>query len=114
MNLIRKAIRKKIKLIKGKKTKEKAKDIAMGTTIGATLGVVTAILAAPKSGKETRDDIKYKGMEIKEKVEETSVMFQQKFEDTMDKMKETKAKKFRSKVVANMVEESMAEEKPVE
>lgn len=38
---------------------------ALGALIGAAAGVVAGILTAPKSGKETRADIKAKAGEIK-------------------------------------------------
>jgi len=39
-------------------SKDKNKGIAIGAAIGAAAGIVTGILFAPKSGKETRQDIK--------------------------------------------------------
>lgn len=39
---------------------------ALGALIGAVAGVVTGILTAPKSGKETRADIKAKSAELKD------------------------------------------------
>ncbi len=38
--------------------KDNGKKIAIGTAIGLAAGYVTGILTAPKSGKETRQDIK--------------------------------------------------------
>lgn len=43
----------------------KGKKFGLGILIGAIAGVVTGILAAPKSGKETREDIKKKAHEVK-------------------------------------------------
>jgi len=37
----------------------------LGIIIGAIAGVVVGLLTAPKSGKETRDDIKNKAMDVK-------------------------------------------------
>ena len=37
----------------------------LGIIIGAIAGVVAGLLTAPKSGKETRDDIKNKAMDVK-------------------------------------------------
>lgn len=37
---------------------DNGKGIAIGAAIGAVAGVITGILFAPKSGKETREDIK--------------------------------------------------------
>jgi len=38
---------------------------ALGALFGAAAGLVTGILTAPKSGKETREDIKTKAKEVK-------------------------------------------------
>ncbi len=43
----------------------KGKKFGLGIIIGAVAGVVTGLLTAPKSGKETREDIKNKAGEIK-------------------------------------------------
>lgn len=40
---------------------------ALGALIGAAAGLVAGILTAPKSGKETRADIKAKATEVKGK-----------------------------------------------
>jgi gas vesicle protein len=39
---------------------------ALGAAIGAVAGVLAGILTAPKSGKETREDLKIKAAELKE------------------------------------------------
>ena len=39
-------------------SKDKNKGLAIGAVVGAVAGVVTGILFAPKSGKETRQDLK--------------------------------------------------------
>ena len=39
---------------------------AIGALIGIAAGFVTGILTAPKSGKETRDEIKLKALEVKD------------------------------------------------
>lgn len=43
---------------------------ALGALIGAAAGVVAGFLTAPKSGKETREDLKRKATEMKENVNE--------------------------------------------
>lgn len=43
----------------------KGKKLGLGILIGAVAGVVTGLLTAPKSGKETRQDIKNKAGEVK-------------------------------------------------
>jgi gas vesicle protein len=46
----------------------KGNKLAIGAIIGAAAGIVAGVLTAPKSGKETRDDIKRKASEAKDKV----------------------------------------------
>ncbi len=53
---------------RGKKMSKKSK-FAVGAAIGAIVGVAAGILTAPKSGKETRDDIKKKTDEAKVEVD---------------------------------------------
>lgn len=43
----------------------KGKKFGLGILIGAAAGVVTGLLTAPKSGKETREDIKNKAGDLK-------------------------------------------------
>lgn len=43
----------------------KGKKFGLGVLVGAIAGVAAGILAAPKSGKETRNDIKNKAGEVK-------------------------------------------------
>ena len=66
---IYKLIEKKKKEQKRKKAMEVAKVVTASTVLGATAG----ILLAPKSGKETREDIKIKSGEIAGKVKEKSL-----------------------------------------
>ncbi|MEI7682826.1 MAG: YtxH domain-containing protein [Candidatus Saccharibacteria bacterium] len=47
----------------------KAKNVAIGAMIAGVAGYVTGILTAPKSGKETRKDIKDKAMQTKVEAE---------------------------------------------
>lgn len=53
---------------------------SLGLVIGALTGLVAGILSAPKSGKETRDELKKKAEDIKDK----AVDFKK---DTEDKAK---------------------------
>lgn len=43
----------------------KGKKFGLGILLGAVAGVVTGLLTAPKSGKETREDIKNKAKDVK-------------------------------------------------
>ena len=51
-----------------KRENNSGKALAIGAAVGAVLGVVTGILFAPKSGKETREDIKDAAQKAKEKL----------------------------------------------
>ena len=46
--------------------KDTGKKVAIGALLAGVAGYVTGILTAPKSGKETRKDIKNKAGEVKE------------------------------------------------
>jgi len=46
--------------------------IALGAVIGAVTGFITGVLVAPKSGKETREDIKKAAVSTKDSVVETA------------------------------------------
>lgn len=43
------------------------KKLAVGAVVGAVAGVVAGVLMAPKSGKETRGDIKKRAEQLKKK-----------------------------------------------
>jgi gas vesicle protein len=49
---------------------EKNNDLLKGLFIGGLIGVVLGILYAPKSGKETREDIAHKADELLDKAKE--------------------------------------------
>lgn len=60
-------------LINKKKKKQKAKAVktaALTAAIGVTAGAAAGVLLAPKSGKETREDIVNKSVEAKDKLVE--------------------------------------------
>src|SRR3989344_4511530 len=50
--------------------KDRTKKFALGTIFAAIAGYVTGILTAPKSGKETREDIKDTAVKVKNEAEE--------------------------------------------
>ena len=57
---------------KRKRNKVKAAQrIAVGVSVAATVGIATGILLAPKSGKETREDMKKKAVETVETIKDT-------------------------------------------
>jgi gas vesicle protein len=43
----------------------KRSKLTIGAILGASAGIVAGLLTAPKSGKETRDDIRRKAGEVK-------------------------------------------------
>jgi gas vesicle protein len=47
--------------------KDKLAGVGIGIAIGAAIGITVGLLCAPKSGKETRELIKEKALEVKEK-----------------------------------------------
>lgn len=50
----------------------KGSKFAVGAILGAATGIVAGVLTAPKSGKETRDDIKRKAVELKDQAFDTA------------------------------------------
>jgi len=44
----------------------KVSKLAIGAVVGAAAGVVAGILTAPKSGRETREDIRQKASDVKD------------------------------------------------
>lgn len=63
-------------LEKGKKDRQRKarnktlKDTAIGAAIGVSVGAAAGVLLAPKSGKETREDIAKGARELPEKAQE--------------------------------------------
>lgn len=53
-----------------KKDQRTGRKLAIGAALAGAVGYVTGILTAPKSGKETREDIAEKAEDIKEDAEE--------------------------------------------
>jgi gas vesicle protein len=68
------------------------KKLAVGAIIGAAVGVVAGILTAPKSGKETRDDLKTKAKAVKDKAETAKDEMVERAEGMVDTIK-AKAKR---------------------
>jgi len=62
---------------KAAEQKKALKNVAVGAALGATVGAVAGILLAPKSGKETREEIALAAKDAvekaKEKIEEAKV-----------------------------------------
>ena len=60
MNVIKDAMKRRQR----QKTKEAAAKIGVGAAVGTAIGAVAGILFAPKSGKETREDIAEKVVQV--------------------------------------------------
>lgn len=56
--------------VRSRSMKDRTKKFAIGTIFAAMAGFVTGILTAPKSGKETRKDIKETALKVKNEAEE--------------------------------------------
>lgn len=74
----------------------KANKLAIGAIIGAAVGVAAGILTAPKSGKETRDDIKQKAGDAKRKAASTKDDLIFKAEETADDIRQMASDKLKS------------------
>jgi gas vesicle protein len=74
----------------------KSGKLAIGAVIGAAVGVVAGIMTAPKSGKETREEIKRKATEAKDTAtaKKDSVLFR--VEEVTDDLKSRAAETLES------------------
>lgn len=68
--------------------KNVALNFLAGMGVGALVGAVTALLLAPKSGKETRDDIKVAADDLKKKAEKAMHELSESGDDLVKKSKE--------------------------
>lgn len=75
--------------------KNRTKKLAVGAAIVAATGYVAGILTAPKSGKQTRKDIKQSAIKTKTEAERTLKKTHTELNDLMAKAK-TKAKKYKN------------------
>lgn len=66
-------------MIKGK--------FVLGTVLGAVAGVVAGVLTAPKSGEETRADLKAKAAELKEEAARRAAHMNPDSKGTIDALK---------------------------
>lgn len=67
--------------------------VPLGAAIGLVAGVVAGILTAPKSGKETRADIKHKAEELKDGAEKAVDKVTHEAKDAVEKLKKDSKKK---------------------
>lgn len=116
-------IDQKMRRVRAQEAKRTARDIAIGLGIGATLGAAAGILLAPKSGKETREDIAAGAKEVidqvKDQVEEVGKVLKKEMNDeelskdikAVTKKVEAKAKDVKSKVNKVVAEKPGASKK---
>ena len=87
-----KIIEKKKKEKELQQKKKNAKNLAMGATLGVAIGAISGVLFAPKSGKETRENIKKTSSDIndtvKEKVSTAKDTLKEKATEAHSKIKE--------------------------
>ena len=96
MSLLQKIEEKRNRQIK----KDKNKKIAIataGVATGAVVGTIAGVLIAPKSGKETIEDVKEKSNQVKNKINEN-------IKESKDKIKEYLAKRKNEKSENEIVE----------
>ncbi len=112
MSLSKKIQAKRQEKIKAEKIK-KAKNTAANIAAGTALGIVSGILLAPKSGKETREDIKNASKQAASVVSDKASNAKSKADDVLDSQK-TKFSNSKAKIkeYLNSVKESNAEECP--
>lgn len=70
----------------------KGKNIAIGAAIAGVAGYVAGILTAPKSGKETRKDIKDTAVKAKVEAEKKLKQLHSQLDDLLKKGKEASSK----------------------
>ena len=98
-------IGKKIVLYKEGKDKNKKIAIATaGVATGAVVGTIAGVLIAPKSGKETIEDVKEKSNQVKNKINENIEDTKFKVKESKDKIKEYLAKRKNEKSENEIVE----------
>lgn len=70
------------------RTARSAKPVVTGLLIGGAIGAVTALLFAPRSGEEIRDDIRNKAMEYRERLDDTVSQAKSKANELTDRAKD--------------------------
>ena len=68
--------------------KKEKKGLAIGTALGAVVGVIAGVLFAPKSGKETRKDIKDASEKAFNKVKQEVDDLQNEAKEIIEKLEE--------------------------
>lgn len=68
---------------------KKKSKFALGALLGAAAGAITGLLFAPKSGEETRADLKRKANELESEAKEKAGAAKSKATETAQEVKET-------------------------
>lgn len=87
---------------------EKKNSTLKGLLLGAIAGLTAGVLFAPKSGKETREDIKNKALELTGKARDLYTKAETELKEKVTALKETGAsidKKAYGKLVDEVVDE---------
>jgi len=66
----------------------KKSHFVIGTIIGAAAGLVAGLLTAPKSGKDTRADLKDKAEKLKGDVTDNAQSLEEKAKDTFEQARD--------------------------
>lgn len=113
-------IEQKMRRVRAQEARRTARDVAIGLGIGATLGAAAGILLAPKSGKETREDIATGAKEVidqvKDQVEEVGKVLKKEMNDeelSKDIKAATKKVEAKAKDVKSKVKKAVAEKPSV-
>ncbi|HCW52525.1 MAG TPA: YtxH domain-containing protein [Clostridium sp.] len=104
MSLLQKIEEKRKKKIRAERNKKAA--IA---TVGVLAGTVAGILVAPKSGKETIQDVKDKSNQLKDKISDNVQETKVKVQDSKEKIREYLESRKKNKVQED-VEENISDE----
>lgn len=74
--------------VKLERESEVRKKVAIGATIGLTVGAVAGVLLAPKTGKETREELLKNIQELPDKAKALSEKTQEKLGEVKEKITE--------------------------
>ncbi len=86
----------------------KSGSFLKGTLIGVALGAIAGVLFAPKSGKETREDIKKAAVNVKNKAEDLYTEGQKRLDKKIEALKKA-GTKINEKVYLALVKEVVDE-----
>jgi len=67
---------------------QRSKDLLLGVIVGGVIGALTALLAAPKSGRELRNDIKEQVNTVSEKTQQAVNTVSDKTSEWVEKVQE--------------------------